>query len=105
MKPFAITEDGYELDERAYYELVLEQVGVPYYDRDHPARIFTVCIDHDECNRSCEYFNYDNGVVWSQVMSASDEVTDSRLPRGYWDNIPEDYDTGEYISWIMGDYM
>lgn len=105
MEPFAIIEDGYELDERAYYELVLEQAGVPYYDHDHPARIFTVCIDHDECNRICTYFNFDNGVVWSQVMSASDEVTDSRLPREYWDDISEEWDAGEYINWIMDDYM
>ena len=105
MKPFATTEDGVNLDEMAYYALVLEQAGVPFSDTDHPARIFTICIDHEECNITCKYFNFDNGVVWSQVMSASDEVTEARLPHGYWGDIPEDWDTSEYISWIMGDYM
>lgn len=105
MKPFATTEDGHDLDEMAYYELVLKQAGVPFSDTGHPARIFTVRIDHEKCDSTCMYFNFDNGIVWSQVMSASDEVTESRLPRGYWDDIPEDYEVDEYISWIMGDYM
>lgn len=105
MKPFATTEDGFHLDEMDYYTHVLEQAGVPFMDTDHSARIFTVRIDHDTCDSTCSYFNFDNGVVWSQVMSASDEVTESRLPRGYWDAIPDYWDADEYISWIMGDYM
>lgn len=105
MEPFATTEDGYELDEMAYYELVLKQAGVPFSDTGHPARIFTIRREHDECDSTCMYFNFDRGVVWSQVMSASDEVTDSRLPHGYWNDIPEGWDIDEYIRCIIGDYM
>lgn len=105
METFAITEDGYELDEMAYYEFALKQAGVPFSDTNHPARIFTVRIDHEKCDSTCMYFNFDRGVVWSQVMSASDEVTESRLPRGYWNDIPEGWDADEHISWVMGDYM